>query len=148
MRIQDATYEILKDTGKPMRSEHIAHLALEKNMCSSKARAPIKSLAQTIEKTIREGFYNNRKLIFINTPQGRLIGLPEWEFSISATNNNLMNFTELKVNIPVELMDKIKLAEQAKIKNDFDETVILILKTGLSSLIANIKNVLMKKLEL
>lgn len=147
MTIQEAAHEILKDLGKPLSSKDIARIALEKNKVRSNAQDPTQSHAQTIEKNIRDRIYNKPKLIFINSPQGRLIGLPEWDSDPSITKNiQKQNLSELRVQIPIELLEKIRLAEQAKLENNFDETVSLILNRGLSSLSDEIKKNVMEKL--
>lgn len=148
MTIQEAAYKILKDLGKPLSSRDIAHIALEKNMVTSTAQDPTQSHAQTIEKNIRDGIYNKPTLIFIHSSQGRLIGLPGWDSSPPiGKSDQKQNLFELRVQIPIELLEKIQLAEQAKLKNGFDETVSLILTKGLSLLSPEIKKGLMEKLE-
>lgn len=147
MTIQEAAYQILKQLGKPLSSKYIAKIALEKHMVISNAKDPTQSHAQTIEKNIRDGIYNRPKLTFIHTIQGRLIGLPEWDSVPQITKNDQrQNLFELKVRIPIELYEKIRLAEQAKLENSFDETVSLILTKGLSLLSPEIKKGLMEKL--
>ena len=117
-------------------------------MVSSSAQDPIQSLAQTIEKNIRGGIYNNPKLVFINSSQGRLIGLPAWDATISPTADpQTPNLSELSVYISTELLEKIKLAERAKLKNSFDETISFILNKGLSILSPEIKKGLMEQLD-
>lgn len=148
MTIQEAAYQILKESRKPLSSKDIARVALEKNMVTSTAQDPTQSHAQTIEKNIRDGIYNKPKLIFIHSSQRRLIGLPGWDSALPITKSDQkQNLFELRVQIPIELLEKIRLAEQAKLKNSFDETVSLILTKGLSLLSAEIKKGLMEKLE-
>ena len=148
MTIQEAAYKILEEMGKPLSSREIAKIALERRMVSSTAQDPIQSHAQTIEKNIRDGIYNKPKLVFVNSPQGRLIGLPIWDSNTYPTpDTKIRNLSELKVNIPTELLEKIKLADQAKLKNNFDETVSFILTKGLSILSPEIKKGLMEQLD-
>lgn len=110
-------------------------------------KIPIASHAQTIEKNVRDGVYNNPKLIFIHAgAQGRLIALPEWNSNQSTVKEPLPRLTEIKAKIPAELFDKIKLAEQG-LKNDFDETVSLLLLKGLSLVAPDIKKGLMTQLD-
>jgi hypothetical protein len=107
----------------------------------------IQSHAQTIEKNIRDDVYNRPKLIFVHTPRGRLIGLPMWENTEKMTvSNNSATFKELKAKCPVEIFEKIRLAEQAKLAKDFDETVTLLLKKGLSAVAPEIKKGLIQQL--
>lgn len=148
MTIQEAACQILIEAKKPLCSKEIAQIALDRNMVSSNAQDPIQSHAQTIEKNIRDDVYNKPKLIFINSLQGRLVGLPGWDSaSLIAKNDKARTLGELRIQIPAELLEKIRLAEQAKLKETFDETVSLLLTKGLSSLAADIKKGLMEKLD-
>ena len=144
-KIQDS---ILNEVKKPISSKELARLALERRMVRSAAQDPVQSYAQTIEKNIRDDTYNNPKLIFIHKPQGRLIGLPEWESNPPEIETNIpYSLIELKARIPVELFEKIRIAEQAKLQNNFDETVTMLLSKGLSSVIPDIKKGMMQQLE-
>ena len=148
MTIQEAAYKTLEEIGKPISSKEIARIALDRQMVSSTAQDPIQSHAQTIEKNIRGGVYNNPKLVFLNSSKGRLIGLPVWNsVRASAPDKKIPNLSELKVFVPTELFERIKLAEQSKLKNSFDETVSFILTKGLSILSPEIKKGLMEQLD-
>jgi uncharacterized Zn finger protein len=148
MTIQKAAYKILEEMCKPISSKEIARIALDRRMVSSTAQDPIQSHAQTIEKNIRDGVYNNPKLVFLNSSQGRLIGLPVMNsVHSSAPDKKIPNLSELRVHVSTELLEKIKLAEQAKLKNSFDETVSFILTKGLSILSPEIKKGLMEQLD-
>lgn len=148
MTIQEAAYKILEEMDKPISSREIAKIALDRRMVSSTAQDPIQSHAQTVEKNIRDGIYNNPKLVFVHSLQGRLVGLPIWDSnSYSAPDKKIPNLSELKVHVPTELFEKIKLADQAKLKNSFDETVSIILTKGLSVLSPEIKKGLMEQLD-
>jgi len=148
MTIQKAAFEILEEIGKPISSKEIARIALDRRMVSSNAQDPIQSHAQTIDKNIRGDVYNNPKLVFLNSSQGRLIGLPVWDsVPSSAPNKKTPTLSELRVHINTELLEKIMLANQAKLKNSFDETVSFILTKGLSILSPEIKKGLMEQLD-
>ena len=148
MTIQEAAFQILEEMGKPISSKEIAKIALNRHMVSSSAQDPIQSHAQTIEKNIRDGIYNNPKLVFLNTPQGRLVGLASWNSSGDSVTNitSVQDLRELKVYIPAELFEQIKLAEQAKLKTDFNTTVAFILTKGVTVLSTEIKERLMAQL--
>lgn len=148
MTSQEAAYKLLNEVGKPLSSKELARIALERRMVSSVAQDPVASHAQTIEKNIRDDVYNNPKLVFIHSgTQGRLIGLPGWNFNPPSVKDTLPNLIEIKARIPSELFDKIKLAEHAKLKNNFDETVSFLLAKGLYMLSADIKKGLMTQLD-
>lgn len=147
MTIQEAAYKILNETGKPLNSKDLARIALDRGMVTSHAQDPVASHAQTIEKNIRDNVYNKQKLIFIPSgTQGRLIGLHGWSSTHPTVGGPLPNLIEIKARIPSELLDKIKLAEQAKLKSNFDETVSFLLAKGLSMLSDEIKRGLMTQL--
>jgi hypothetical protein len=147
MTSQEAAYKLLNEVGKPLSAKDLARIALERRMVSSVAQDPVASHAQTIEKNIRDDVYNNPKLVFIHSAQGRLIGLPEWNSNPPVVNDTFPNLIEIKAKIPSELFDKIKLAEQAKLKNNFNETVSFLLVKGLSMVSADIKKGLMTQLD-
>ena len=56
------------------------------------------------------------------------------------------NFKELKAKCPVEIFEKIRLAEQAKLAKDFDKRVTLLLKKGLTTVAPEIKKGLIQQL--
>lgn len=149
MTINEAAVEILKEKNKPLSSTEIATIAFNRKLISSNSKTPIKSLAYTIDKNIREGFYNNPRLVFINTSQGRMIGLPEWKnnnLSIDLQNSK-SNFQKITISIPVNIIENIKLAHQARIAETFDETFIYILNEGISKVANIIKENISKQLE-
>jgi hypothetical protein len=147
MTIQEAAHNILKEFGNPLNSKKIARTALERGMVDSVAKDPVQSHAQTIEKNIRDDFYNKPRLIFIPSPQGRLIGLPEWEGKSSQGVNRHDEYMELRAKIPADLFEKVQLAKQAKLANSFDEIVAFLLKKGLSAVAADIKKGLLHQLD-
>ncbi len=146
MTIQEAAYKLLSEKGRPQSSKELAKMALDRKMVTSAAQDPVASHAQTIEKNIRDNFYNNPKLVFIHAGAQRLIGLPGWDSNVPEAKETLPKLIELKAKIPFELFDKIKLAEQAKLRDDFDETVSLLLSKGLSIMAPDIKTGLMTQL--
>jgi hypothetical protein len=147
MRIQQAAYDILKEENRPLPATDIAKRVLEKGMKSSDAKDPIASFAQTIEKNIRDGIYNDPKLIFIHNAQGRFVGLPSWEKKDATPEANVTRIQEFTLKVPVELFEKIQLATQAKIAKSFEETVILLLKNGLTTMASKIKEGLSHQLK-
>lgn len=117
MTINEAAVEILKEKNKPLSSIEIATIAFSRKLIYSKAKTPIKSLAYTIDKNIREEFYNNPKLIFLQTSIGRLIGLPGWGDNVLNIDlqKSKSSFQKLTISLPSNLMENINLAYQAKI---------------------------------
>ena len=139
MTIQQAAYRLLQEENRPLPATEIAKRVLEKGWKSSDAKDPITSFAQTIEKNIRDGYYNDPKLIFIHCAQGRFVGLSSWEKKDAKPEANVARMEEIVLKVPVELFDKIQLATQAKIAKSFDETLILLLKSGLTARASKIK---------
>jgi hypothetical protein len=148
--MQQAAFEILKAENRPLLATEIAKRVLEKGLKTSDAKDPINSFAQTLEKNIRDGIYNDPKLVFLHTARGRLVGLPSWEKQETVTAANLPKMQEITLQVPVELFEMIQWATQAKVANSFEETLIFILKAGLSTIAPKIKEGLaqqMKKLD-
>jgi len=150
MTVQEAAHSLLKEIGKPLPSKRLAHLALERGLASSSARTPVESLAQTLEKNVRDKVYNTPELEFVHTPSGRLLGLPEWKAHPSGTAAVAADGTEildLRARVPRELLDQVQLATQARIAAGFDDTVALLLRRGLSSEASRIKEGLLGQLK-
>lgn len=152
MTAQEAAYKILLEAGKPLFSREIAQLALDKSYVSSSAKDPIFSIANTIEKNIREGTYNSTQLVFVKTTDGRKIGLPSMSKE-PAQSDSLpetqprTHKTKLTVELPQELINQVQLAYQAKLANSYDETVAVLIKKGLSSCALEIRERLFTQLE-
>jgi hypothetical protein len=146
MTIQQAAHRILTELKEPRKSKNLARIALERGLVSSNAKDPVQSLAATLEKNIR-GVYNNPKLIFIYSTQGRLIGLPSWENdALTKGTTSASSTREITARIPVELHDQIQLAAQAGLWNTFDDTVASLLKLGLSKVTADIEDKIRQQL--
>lgn len=75
MNAQQAAFQILREVGGPLSSKEIANRVLTKGLLRSNARSPIDSIAQTIEKNVRDGVYNHPELEFVRSVEGRLIGI-------------------------------------------------------------------------
>lgn len=158
MKIQEAAEMLLKEENAPLTSREIAKRALERGLVTSIAKDPIFSHATTIEKNIREGVYNNPVLIFIHAQAGRLIGLPSWDKIQSPKENkgqdsamSVKPFGEptrtFSLKIPADLYEKLELANQARIMDTFEKTVIHILKRGLHDIAPAIKKGLIQQIE-
>lgn len=100
-----------------------------------------------MEKNIRDGIYDEPRLIFIHNERGRrLIGLPSWKNGQPGHESSVSDFKEIKFDIPATLLDKIQLAAQAKIADSFDDTLIKILQMGLTAMGSEIKEGLVQQL--
>jgi len=149
MTIQDVAHKLLQQEGSPLSSKEIAKRALEGGLVSSNAKDPVQSHAATIEKNIRDGIYNKPELVFVQSQEGRLVALPEWETTTiePARYNSTPAFREIKIKVPQDIYEKIQLAEQARLANTLDETVVLLLKKGLSSAGSEIRQGVISQLD-
>jgi hypothetical protein len=150
MTIQEAAHLLLREElRRPTTSKELAQIALSRAWARSNAQKPVDSLAQSLEKNIRDGVYNKPELKFVHSPQGiRLIALPEWEDKGGAAQTSAApaSTAELKVRIRSDLLEQVQLAVQSKIARSFDETVELLLRQGLTAEATEIRNGLMKQL--
>lgn len=146
MTVQQAALEILREVNRPMSAKEISRIIVNRGLASSSARDPVMSFAQTLEKNIRGETYNEPTLVFILTQTGRQIGLPAWKNTDDTVRPSISATKGISLQIPVELLDKIHLAVQAKIAGSLDETLISILKMGLISLGPEIKQRLSRQL--
>jgi hypothetical protein len=141
MTIQEAGHQILSEKRQALDSKTIAKLALDRGLVLSSAQDPIGSLAQTLEKNIRENVYNRPQLVFIHEGRRRLISLPGFNESekLTPSRPSFSETQQLTIRIPSELMKKIQLAEQARIGANFDDSVTTLLREGLRVVAPRIK---------
>lgn len=148
MTAQEAAAKILNEKGMPLTSDEIARTALERDMVNSRAKDPVRSIASTIEKNIRDGTYNDPPLEFIESNRGRLVGLPGMN-GVNPEHKAQPRDARgrLEVIVPQRLLEKLHLASQAGIAEDFEGTVSLILEKGLTALRGQVKAGLLRKIE-
>jgi len=148
MTIQEVAHSLLQEAGNPMSSKELAQLALDRRMVGSAARDPVQSLAQTLEKNIRGGIYNNPKLKFVHTPKGRLLSLDAWVEGLDVIETSPIRLTQkLSITLPDEIYEQVQLAYQARIADSIEETTVVLLRQGLSKLAPKIKEGLMQQLD-
>lgn len=148
MTIQEAAYSLLQEAGNPMSSKDLARLALDRRMAGSAARDPVQSLAQTLEKNIRGGTYNNPKLKFVHTSSGRLLSLETWDDERGVIETSTKRLIQnVSITLPEEIYEQVQLAHQAKIAESIEETTVVLLRQGLSMLAPKIKEGLMQQLK-
>lgn len=141
--IQEVAKLILEEKGYPMSSRTLAKMALSKHLVKSNAIDPERSLAGTIDQNINEG--RDPKLVkFQGTNDENLVGLPEWKDKVIGQTRW---WEEIRINVSLELYQKVQLAQQSGLGSNFDETVILLLESGLKQEKSNIKEGLMKQIE-
>lgn len=148
MTIQEAAHSLLQEVGNPMSSKDLARMALDRHMVSSLARDPVQSLAQTLEKNVRDDIYNNPKLKFVHTANGRLLSLETWDAKRGVAEQSTKFVTKnIAIQIPSEIYEQVQLAHQAKLAESIEETTAVLLKQGLSTLAPRIKEGLMRQLD-
>jgi len=77
MTIQEAAGEILIENRHPLDLMELAEMVHKKYKNISNARDPLDSIKKTIHSNIMRGRTKGPKLIYIDTPKGKLVGLPE-----------------------------------------------------------------------
>ena len=143
MTAHEAAHSLLIEEGKPLSSRELARRMLDRRLVSSKARSPIDSLAQTIEKNIRDKAYNRPQLVFVRTADTRLVGLPSHGASAASVpreNSVVADVPRVRVptaeqpmtlELPPVLTDKVKLAALAGLAATLEQTAALLLQRGL-----------------
>ena len=148
--IQQAAYDLLNELGRPTSSREFARMALERGSVRSTARDPVQSLSQTLEKNVREGAYNKPELRFVHESGTgrRLLTLPDRADDRPGEGDGRRSTVkQVTIQLPADLLDQLKLAEQAKIADTFDTTACLALQRGLSVLAPRIKQSVIEQLD-
>jgi hypothetical protein len=132
MRVHDAASKILTEEGRPLSAKDIARQILARALASSSAQDPVFSISSTIEKTIRDGIYNDPELAFIQTAHGRLIGLPAWDDTGVATQEKRTEprSSPIIIRLPPELHESVQLAMAAGLASNEQEAVAYFVKRG------------------
>jgi len=79
MTIQEAAGGILTENRRLLDLMELAEMVDNKYKNISNARDPLDSIKKTIHSNIMRGRTRGPKLIYIDTPKGKLVGLPEWQ---------------------------------------------------------------------
>ena len=130
--IQQAAARILEEQRKPLKSKELARMAQERKLVSpSMAKDPIQSLSQVLERNIRLDKGNKPRLVFVETDEGRCIGLPDWyeENKIEVTNES----EAVKIGLSEDMMNKVKLYQSSFNIISIEETIIQLVKKGLNA---------------
>ena len=130
--IQQAAALLLGEQQKPLKSKELARLAQERKLVApSMAKDPIQSLSQVLERNIRLDKGNKPRLVFVETEEGRCIGLPEWyekkEIESTATQETI------QIALSEDIMNKIKLYQGSFGVISIEETIIQLVKKGLNA---------------
>lgn len=145
MTIQQAAAQLLAEYKKPLKSKDLAKLAQERELVApSTAKDPIQSLSQTLERNIRLDKGNKPRLLFVETQEGRCIGLPSW-YETKKVEKKVFS-EKVEVALPTDLLNKIKLYQSSFNLSCIEEAIIHLTKKGLSATSQELINKL--KLEL
>lgn len=131
MTIQQAAAQLLNEHKKPLKSKEIAKMAQERSLVApSTAKDPIQSLSQALERNIRLNKGNKPRLIFIETEQGRCIGIPEWYEKAPVEPKT---GEKLEIHLAGDLMNKVELYQSSFNLHSFEEAVVSLVKKGLNA---------------
>lgn len=149
MTAQHAAHKILIESRKPLSATEIARVALDRKLVVSVAKTPVASIAQTLEKNVRERSRNNPALRFVYEANRRLLALPEWEGNaeLGQVVAESSSGIELKACIHRDLLEQVQLAVQSRIAAGYNDTVALLLRRGLATEAAHIREGLLKQLK-
>ena len=132
MTIQQAAAELLSEHRKPLKSKDLARMAQERKMVApSAAKDPIQSLSQTLERNIRLDKGNKPRLMFVETEEGRCIGIPEWYEEVKVEKKT--SSEKIEVALSSDLLNKIKLYQSSFNFTRIEEAMIQLMKKGLSA---------------
>jgi hypothetical protein len=135
MKCYQASEIILNEKGKPLSAKRIAKLALDREMLESVAFDPVDSIAQTIEKGIRERYptYNNLK--FVRIDHERLICLSR---KLSTDSGETINIQIIFENEHYKKIQAIK--ELFEFSSDLDLYHFLI-NSGIDKIENDLRNI-------
>jgi hypothetical protein len=138
MTAQEAAFQVLKETGTPLSSKVVAERVLKRGLVRSNAADPIASIAQTIEKNIRGGAYNNPKLQFVHTNKGRQIAVPSRQATKTSqrapTTSVIPPEARDFLEVSVRLVNKLSLVTFANLASTKEEAADLVLARGFDAM--------------
>lgn len=156
--IQQAAAIILREENKPIKAKVVAKRALEKGMVSTSAKDPIASMSQTLERNIRmdTGNMEPNRLKFVNTKEGRCIGLYEVDYS-AYEHENVKNEKAkgkddnvaqlVKIYLTKDILKKVRIYELSENHVNIEDAIISLIKIGLLSTSEDILEKLKSELE-
>lgn len=143
--IQQAAAQLLEEYRKPLKSKELARLAQERNLVApSMAKDPIQSLSQVLERNIRLDKGNKPRLMFVETEEGRCIGVPKWYEEKKVEPKVIERSETIEIGLSEDIMNKVKLYQTSFNLSSIEEAVIQLTKKGLGAasqeLIDRLKN--------
>lgn len=155
MNANEAARTILREREQPLPSRELARIALDEGLISSNSRTPVLSIAQTIDKNIRDDRCPDCKLVFMYEGRTRLVGLPSWEGESAAPAPSGIGQSAMpraksvtmEIRVPVSLRDKLALASQAGLANTMDDVIAILLQSGLAAHASQIRTGVLQQLD-
>lgn len=130
--IQQAASELLSEHRKPLKSKDLARMAQERRMVApSMAKDPIQSLSQTLERNIRLDKGNKPRLIFVETENGRCIGMPQWYEEVKVEKKVVSESVE--VGLSSDLFNKVKIYQTSFKLTSIEDAMVQLIKKGLGA---------------
>ena len=131
--IQQAAAQLLAEHRKPLKSKELARLAQERQLVApSAAKDPIQSLSQVLERNIRLDKGNKPRLVFVETDEGRCIGLPEW-YETKKVEQIIEKSEAIEIGLSEDILNKVKLYQTSFGLASIEEAVIQLVKKGLAA---------------
>lgn len=127
--IIDIAVSLIKDHG-PMSSKNIAKEALEKSLIESNAKDPIQSLANTIDKMIREKTTNRLKYV----DNSKLVDISDINLKNTDENTHTSQYKEIKVYLTLEQYKIIEVMKSIGFSATEREILQEIISSGLKAL--------------
>lgn len=130
--IQQAAALLLGEQRKPLKSKELAKMAQTRKLVApSMAKDPIQSLSQVLERNIRLDKGNKPRLVFVETDEGRCIGLPEW---YEEKKHEPVESSEvIQIALTDDMMNKVKLYQSSFGVVSIEETIVQLVKKGLNA---------------
>ena len=108
------------------------------------AKDPIQSLSQVLERNIRLDKGNKPRLMFVETEEGRCIGVPKWYEEKKVEPKVIERSETIEIGLSEDIMNKVKLYQTSFNLSSIEEAVIQLTKKGLGAasqeLIDRLKN--------
>lgn len=144
--IQQAAALLLGEQRKPLKSKELARLAQERKLVApSMAKDPIQSMSQVLERNIRLDKGNKPRLVFVETDEGRCIGLPQWYEKKPV--EEVDERESVQILLSEDMMNKVKLYQGSFNLGSIEDTILQLMKKGLNAASEELINRLKTELE-
>lgn len=124
----DIAVKMLEDKSSPLPSKTIAEEALKQHLISSKAKNPKQSLANAIDKMIREK--STDKLIHVLINNQKYVALPTWEDTKNFSLDYSQPKNEFRVSVDSTIKKIIELLIMTEIAQNEKEATKMLIDQG------------------